>query len=173
MFATQLSGVFNRIQDKQLDYIEDGARLLAQALVGDGTLYIYGFKEMAAITVEACEGQEPLIQTVPWNIEDPVENIKEMDRFLLITRSSTDSEAIELAKSLSSHFVPFVAISTHIDSDAETLLDFADVHIDLQLTKALLPNDEGGRTGYPSSIIALFVYFGLKFTVEEILAEYE
>ena len=50
--------------------------------------------------------------------------------------------------------------------------ELADVHIDLQLIKGLLPNDAGERFGYPSSMAALYVYYGLKFTIEEILAEY-
>jgi hypothetical protein len=53
------------------------------------------------------------------------------------------------------------------------LSELADVHIPLQLTKGLLPDDFGNRYGYPSSMAALFVYHGLKFTIDEILAEYE
>jgi len=49
----------------------------------------------------------------------------------------------------------------------------ADVHINLQLLKGLLPDDFGNRYGYPSSMAALYVYYGIKFTIDEILAEYE
>lgn len=59
MFSTQLTGLFNRIQDKEEFSIEDGARLLAQAAVGDGSIYICGLKEMAAVEAEATEGAEP------------------------------------------------------------------------------------------------------------------
>ncbi|MBR3379532.1 MAG: DUF2529 family protein, partial [Bacillus sp. (in: Bacteria)] len=33
IFTTQLSGIFSRIGEKQAEAIEDGARLLAQAVV--------------------------------------------------------------------------------------------------------------------------------------------
>ncbi len=65
-----------------------------------------------------------------------------------------------------------MAVSTHIEENQETLVELADVHIDLQLKKGLLPDDAGNRIGYPSSMAALYVYYGLKFTIEEILAEY-
>lgn len=48
----------------------------------------------------------------------------------------------------------------------------ADVHIDLRLKKGLLPDELGNRVGYPTSLVALYIYFGLKFTIEEILEEY-
>jgi hypothetical protein len=41
------------------------------------------------------------------------------------------------------------------------------------LTKGLLPDDFGNRYGFPSPMAGLFVYYGLKFTIEEIIAEYE
>ena len=95
-----------------------------------------------------------------------------MDRVLLITRYSSDPQALQLAKKLTEKQIPFVAISTHIEESHETLVELADVHIDLQLIKGLLPNDAGERFGYPSSMAALYVYYGLKFTIDEILAEY-
>ena len=67
--------------------------------------------------------------------------------------------------------MPFVAVST--DTDGGQLAEMADVHINLRLTKALLPDDSGNRYGYPSLMAALFVYYGLKFTIDEILADYD
>ena len=48
------------MMEKEEFNIEDGARLLAQAAVGDGTIYIHGFGEMDGVTKEALEGVEPL-----------------------------------------------------------------------------------------------------------------
>lgn len=66
-----------------------------------------------------------------------------------------------------------MAVSTIKTESSENLADLADVHIDLKLAKGLLPDEEGNRFGYPASMAALFVYYGIKFTIEEILAEYE
>lgn len=51
MFSTQLTGLFNRLQEKEDFSIEDGARLLAQAAAGEGTVYIFGIKEMQAVAL--------------------------------------------------------------------------------------------------------------------------
>ncbi len=54
---------------------------------------------------------------------------------------------MKLAKNLAEHGVPFVAVST-CDADFamnqfRDVTDFADVHIDLKLSKGLLPDDTG------------------------------
>ncbi|PWW31151.1 uncharacterized protein DUF2529 [Cytobacillus oceanisediminis] len=170
MFSTQLSGLFKRLQEKEEFAIEDSARLLAQAAAGDGKIYIYGTKEMSGIGYEATQSQEPLRDAAIWKMDD---EISETDRFIIFSRNSDDEEAIELAKTLADKDIPFVAVSTEKADSIDNLANLADVHIDLKLTKGLLPDEEGNRFGYPASMAALFVYYGIKFTIEEILAEYE
>jgi Domain of unknown function (DUF2529) len=172
MFATQLNGLFKKIQENQIESIEDGARLLSQASVAEGTIYVYGTNEMAAISHEATTGSEPLNHCTTLHPDESLERLENMDRVLLITRYSSDPQALQLAKKLTERQIHFVAISTHIEESHDTLVELADVHIDLQLIKGLLPNDAGERFGYPSSMAALYVYYGLKFTIDEILAEY-
>lgn len=171
MFSTQLSGLFKRIHEKEEFAFEDGARLLAQAAVSDGTIYIFGHKEMEAITFEATLGAEPMAYAkgFPTDISD----IQEADRVLIISRYSTDEDSIQCAKLLQEIGIPFVAISSKMDSDQEDLFDLADVSINLHLTKGLLPDEIGNRYGFPSSMAALFGYYGLKFTFDEILGEYK
>jgi hypothetical protein len=93
---------------------------------------------------------------------------------LIFTRSSADHDAVELGLRLREKGIPFVAVSTVAGSaDSADLAEMADVHIDLLMTKGLLPDDLGNRFGFPTSMAGLFVYYGLKFTIEEIIAEYE
>ncbi|MGK0537349.1 DUF2529 family protein, partial [Bacillus sp. 'calajunan'] len=49
---------------------------------------------------------------------------------------------------------------------------YTDVHIDTKLLKGLIPDDEGNRYGFPSLMIALFAYHGIKYTIDEMLNEY-
>ena len=169
MFTTQLTGLFKRLEEKEEYSFEDGARLLAQAPVGDGSIYIFTTKEMKAVEFEALDGAEPFKGA---KIFDSVEELTDSDRVLMFTRYSNDGAALEVAEQLREKGIPFVAVATAVP-DGEHLQELADPLIDLRLTKGLLPDDEGNRYGYPSSMAALFVYYGLKFTIEEILAEYE
>lgn len=170
MFSTQLSGLLKRIQEKEEYSIEDAARLLSQAAVGDGNIYIYGEKEMQAVASEAVFGAEPLRQAKQWQGLEP---LSEADRVLIVSRYSNDAETLEIARQLTGKNISFVGISTIASSEGEDLSGLADVHIDLRLTKGLVPDEDGNRIGYPASIAALFVYHGLKFTIDEILMEYE
>jgi uncharacterized phosphosugar-binding protein len=171
IFATQLGGVFNSIQDKQIYNIEDGARLLSQSIVSGGNIYLYGTDEMAAITSEAICGVEPLSHAVALKKDETLNSITEIDRVLLVTRTSTNPEALTLAKKLNEKGIPFVSISTTTENDDESIIDMADVHIDLPLKKGLVPTEDGSRIGLPFSMTALFVYYGLKFTIDEIVKE--
>ncbi|MEH7251164.1 DUF2529 domain-containing protein [Neobacillus niacini] len=164
MFTTQLTGLFKKIAEKEEFSFEDGARLLAQGQ----TIYLLGFKEMKAVEFEALEGAEPLRGA---HVLTNADDLTSADRVLLFSRNADDVEAIEWAMRLQEKGVPFVAVSTVVPDGK--LADLADVHLNLQLTKGLLPDDFGNRYGYPASMAALYIYYGLKFTIDEIFAEYE
>ncbi|BCB05955.1 DUF2529 domain-containing protein [Bacillus sp. KH172YL63] len=170
MFTTQLTGLFKRMYDKQEFEIEDGARLLAQAAIGQGNIYIKGYGEMEAVTAEALYGAEPLPSAKRL---DASTTITEADRVLILTRFSTDEEAVALGRKLADAGVPFVAVSGVVEGE-ESLLNLADVHLDTKLIKGMLPGEEiGERVSFPSSMAALYLYFALGFVIREMLEEYE
>jgi hypothetical protein len=175
MFTTQLTGLFKRIHDKEEFVFEDGARLIAQAAISDGTIYMFGSKEMESVVLEATVGVEPLrfAKRFPGTVDSLDFEIKGSDRAIIISRFSTDEDAIQYGRWLHELNVPFIAISTKVESDQEDLFDIADVSLNLHLTKGLLPDEVGNRFGFPSTMAALFAYYGLKFTFDEILAEYD
>ncbi|KMY55690.1 hypothetical protein AC623_18570 [Bacillus sp. FJAT-27231] len=168
MFTTQLNGLFQRITDKEADQIEDGARLLAQAVVGEGRIYIKGFQEMKAVEAEAVSGADSLSSIQPF---DSADAITQSDRVLLVSRFAHDSEALTTAAALEERGIPFVAVAGLILEEKDSLYELADVFIDTKVTKGLLPSENGGRTGFPSSLAALYIYFALKLTIDEILQE--
>ena len=172
MFSTQLSGLFKRLHEHGELATEDGARLLAQAVAGAGVIYIYGTDEMGAIPLEAIQGAEPLRGASSLTAQQ-LDEVTLADRVVIFTRHSNDSRAVQVAQKLADKGIPFVAVSTVVSGDAPGLDTLADVHLDLKLTKGMLPTETGERVGLPTSMAALFVYYGLKFTIDEILAEYE
>lgn len=170
MFSTQLNSLFQKIMNDEAFNIEDAARLLAQAAISDGTIYIQGFDEMMGVSNEAINGIEPLIKAKKFHSDA---KLTYKDRFLLFSRYSDDKEAIQLAQRLKQEKIPFVAVSTIVETTAESLDALADIHINLRVQRGLIPDESGNRTGYPSLLVALFTYFGIKLTLEEILQEYE
>ncbi|MDQ0218534.1 DUF2529 family protein [Peribacillus cavernae] len=173
MFSTQISGLFKKIMDGEEFSFEDCARLLAQASIGDGTIYIHGFGEMQGILAEALGGAEPFLSAMPlYDAGNELAAITSADRVLVFTRHSNDSGALQLARQLQEQGIPFTAVSTLVPFAEHSLDKLADVHMDLRLQKGLLPDDSGNRVGFPTLIAALFVYYGIKFTLDEILQEY-
>ncbi|MBP3039096.1 DUF2529 domain-containing protein [Bacillaceae bacterium Marseille-Q3522] len=171
MFSTQMTGLLKRLLEKNEYEIEDSARLLAQAAVGDGTIYLYGTQEMKAIPIEALEGAEPFPQAAVWNADDNLELISEADRFMIISRFCTDVSAGNLAKQLNKQSIPFVAISTVLQEAEYNYMELADVSFDLGLKKGMLPDEAGNRYGYPAAAAALMIYHSIKFTFDEILSD--
>ncbi|MBO1624062.1 DUF2529 domain-containing protein [Bacillus cereus] len=172
IFSTQLSGYFTRISQTEEMNIEDSARLLAQALVGDGIVYLHGTQEMEGVVLEALHGAESLKQAKRLIENGNQADVTSADRVLLISRFSTDEDIISLAKKLQEEGHSIVGISAIQNGDV-SLEQFTDVHIDTKLLKGLIPDDEGNRYGFPSLILSLFAYHGLKFTIDEMINEYE
>ena len=168
MFTTQLSGLLKRISEKEELAIEDAGRLLSQSLISEGSIYMKGFGEMAAIESEAMHGAETLKDMKRWT---PDARLTEADRVLLAVRFSDDPEALQFAQQLAAKEIPFAAIASKTENVG--MDELADAFIDLHLTKGILPDEEGGRTGFPSSVAGLYVYFLVKMTIDEIVAEYD
>ncbi len=172
ILTTQLSGLLKGLQEREELNLEDAARLLSQAIVGEGVIYIFGHREMNAVATEALLGQDRLNQMKPLVQDGEIADIHSADRVLLITQSSADQETISYAKQLSSKGIPFVAIST-VDEHDQTLAELADIHLNLGIKGGLVPTDSGERIGYPATIVALYTYLCLRCLIADIIAEYE
>ena len=59
ILTTQIGGLLQRIASNGEESIEETARLLAQATIGQGRVIIAGFGEMGAVTATALTGVEP------------------------------------------------------------------------------------------------------------------
>lgn len=169
ILTTQLIGKLQKINEQELD-IEDGARLLAQALVGDGSIYVYAEDEFAGVYYEAKYGQEPLSR-IEQLTEDNISALSTADRVLMISRSTQNEKFLEIAKTLRQNQVPFVALSSKNAKEENPIEDLAHAYIDLNLEKGLVPDEFGGRKGYPHLILALFVYHHMKLVIDEMLSE--
>ncbi len=153
--------------------MEDAARLLSQALVGDGSIYVYGKEEMAAVTAEALYGKEKLKNVKPlFLVDGEMVDLHPTDRVLLLSRNSNDEEMVAIVQKLEEQHIPILAItSTHTEGRQWT--DDAWIHLDLNVKNSLVPTDSGDRIGYPASLLALYTYYCLFLLISELLSEYE
>lgn len=171
IFTTQLTGIFGRIRDEEEFSFEDSARLLAQAAVGDGQIYVYGEGEMEALCIQALEGEDKLPEAKRLIIEN-INKLSSVDRVVMFTRFSNDEQALPIAKALHDQGIPLVLICGKQKDDGYSIQPFVDSLIDTKLLDPIIPDDDGTRFGMPSLITALFGYYGLYFPLKEMIAEY-
>ncbi|WLR50741.1 DUF2529 family protein [Bacillus tianshenii] len=172
IFTTQLMGIFQNIQEDEELNIEEASRALAQAVVGDGTIYVHGFDEMAAITAESLYGKETLSNVKPLFNENQLADITSLDRIIIASRTADNEEATALIKQLKSSGAIIVVLSSVMQQQAP-LKELADFFIDTKVTQGLVPQDDGTRTGFPATLSTLYAYHALLLTTNEILLEHE
>lgn len=164
-------GLLQKIAADEELALEDGARLLAQAAIGDGRIWLYGIGELDAVVTAALLGPDPLPKAKRLE-PTATDEWQETDRALLFARFSADPEAIRLVEQLQAHGVDAVAVAALV-KDEPGLADMATVFIDSKLSRPLVPTEDGRRIGMPTIITASFIYYGLRVLLDEILAEYE
>lgn len=172
IFTTQLIGRLKKIESEQNFAIEDAARLLAQAHVGEGKIYIYAEDEMSGVFSEIRNGQEPL-DRIERLTESNFSEITDADRALIFSRDVSNEKALAIGKALEEKAIPFVAICSAAAKEENPFEDLAYVFVNLYMDKGLVPTETGGRTGYPSLIAALYVYHNIKILLDEMLEDYE
>lgn len=166
ILTTQLSGLLQRITQNEEEAIEETARLLAQAGIGEGNVYFACFGEMQVVELNACQAVEGFTKLVPWT-KDTV--ITEADRVCIFTRSAHDEDALSLAQQLNNQFIPFAAVASEVANSENPLADLAYTYISTRIRGGLLPNDLGNRIVVPHAIAALFVYEAIKIAYDEML----
>ncbi len=168
ILTTQISGLLQRISTNGEEPIEETARLLAQATIGQGRVIIAGFGEMESITATALNGVEVFSGAVRY--EEGMD-IESADRVWLLTRSAEDERALGLARLLADRFVPFAALAADKPDEGNKLDDLAYTYVSTGLTRGLLPGEDGERIVQPHSLAALFVYEAVKLAYDEMVSD--
>ena len=172
ILTTQLTGLFQRIQQSEEESIEETARLLAQAAIGQGTIYFAAFGELEAVALNAELSAEPFAKFVRFS--DDVE-LMPADRVIIFTRNAADMQALQLAQKLNADFIPFAAVASEIASADNALSELAYTYISLKIRGGILPHPTklGDRIVFPHLMAALFVYEAIKMEFDEMLADDE
>ncbi|MFE1242693.1 DUF2529 family protein [Fictibacillus sp. NPDC058756] len=171
IFSTQVSGLLKAISDKEEQSIEESSRLLAHTILSEGTVYFKGFGEMEAVVNEALLGENQFRQSVEFS-DASWEELLPVDSIVVASRFTDDHEALTFCKTVKDHADCHVILmgGRRKEADLETT---ADIVIDTKAVRGLVPLDDGSRIGFPSGLTALFAYYSLFLTTEEILEEYD
>lgn len=170
ILATQLTGLFQKIAQIEEDSIEETARLLAQAGIGEGKVYFACFDELQAIEFYALTGQEPFRKLAEWT---PDVEIHETDRVLIFAKSCHHPEALRLAKTLYGRFIPFAAVAAEAPGDENELSDLAYTYVSMHVRGGLIPHPVklGERAVVPHLHAGLFIYEAIKLVYDEIMKD--
>lgn len=168
MLTTQMGGLLQRAGSNNEEAVEETARLLAQATIGEGRVIFAGFGELDAVTVNALHAAEPFTGAVRY--EEGMD-IHSADRIWVFARSATDTEALALAKDLSERFIPFAGMAGEkADADGNALADLAYTYMATGVSRGILPDDVGGRIVQPHLFVALFLYEAVKMAYDEMVS---
>lgn len=168
MLTTQLTGLYQRVLQTEEDNIEDAARLLAQAAIGEGNVYFACYGELQAVEDNAFLSAAPFTKLVRYT--DDVE-LTDADRVCIFTPTADHPEAIALAEYCNDNFIPFAVVASEKASDDNVLSDLAYVYISLKVRGGLLPHptDLSKRVVMPHLLAALFVYEAMKLSYDEMV----
>lgn len=169
ILTTQLTGLLQRIEKGEED-IFDSARLLAQAAVGEGTVYFACFGIMEGVEYQVLNVDSPFVKGAIWTEEVEVTSA---DRVIIFTKSANDKEAMSLAKKLDEQFIPFAAVASEEANDENLLSNLAYTYISLKVRGGLLPHPEklGERIVFPHLFAALYVYEAVKMAYDEMIGD--
>nr|WP_106783494.1 DUF2529 family protein [Lysinibacillus timonensis] len=172
ILTTQLTGLLQRITQSEEESIEETARLLAQASVGQGNVYFACFDELQAVELNALHGSETFYKLVPWT---PETEITEVDRVCIFTTSCKNETALHLAKQLSTAFIPFSVIASEAPGEDNELSELAYTYISMKIRGGLIPHPTklGERIIIPHLFAALFIYEAIKLSYDEMIDDEE
>ncbi len=170
ILTTQLTGLFQRIAQSEEDAIEETARLLAQATVGQGKVYFACFDGLETVELNALNSSEPFYKLEKWTTET---EITDVDRVCIFTKSSQNEAAINLAKKLYEKFIPFAVIASEPPSDTNELSELAYTYISMKIRGGILPHPTklGERTLIPHLLSALYIYEAVKLSYDEFITD--
>lgn len=170
ILTTQMSGLFQRIIQSEEETIEETARLLAQAAVGQGTIYFACFGELQAIELNALQGAETFPKLAKWTSETVITDV---DRVCIFTKNCHDEDALQLAQKLNAEFIPFAAISSEVSNETNELSNLAYTYVSMKIRGGILPHPTnlGERIVVPHLMAALFIYEAIKLNYIEIISD--
>ncbi|MCM3636456.1 DUF2529 domain-containing protein [Sporosarcina luteola] len=171
ILTTQIGGLVQRAGSNNEEAVEETARLLAQATIGEGRVIFAGFDEMEAVGLNAVFAAEPFRGAVRHEQEMEIHSA---DRVWLFARSATDERALQFARVLAEKFIPFAVVAGEKATEDNELVDLAYTYMSTGVVRGILPGEDiGSRIVQPNLLATLFLYEAVKIAYDEMVSEEE
>ncbi|AXF56403.1 DUF2529 family protein [Salicibibacter kimchii] len=167
-YTTQLQHVFQTIA-KQDEAIADSARLLAQALVGEGNIYLLANERFSALADTLVQNED-----TPKRIQRMSRKQKEAlsaaDRMLVLSDGTETKEDASYLQGLLQAHIPIVFLGPgHPNLSFEEGMEEP-----MGITtpsSPIVPAPDGSKRGYPTEIAIIYAYQAMMFELSEMIAE--
>ncbi|KAA1039272.1 DUF2529 family protein [Macrococcus equipercicus] len=160
IFNTQLNGIFKKI-DAQETEIDIASRLLAQAVVGEGRIFVKGFGDLRYFEDFIVESEESLFGAEKMITESVLDRT---DRVLLMA-DTYDDAVIEYIKDLDEFDIDYVLVCNK--DERINSMNF----IDLSTPRALVPMEDFSRIIKPHLMAMNYIYYAIYAGMKELLEE--
>ncbi|GAK14461.1 DUF2529 family protein [Geomicrobium sp. JCM 19039] len=167
MYTTQLQRVFTLIQNQE-EQIEESSRMLAAALVGEGTIYLCASARFQSLAQALTENPDTLDKTVYLPIDDAIKVVTPADRLVYITEESDNEDDNQRLQQILSAETPVVFLGSAAP-DLQRVEGMEEPFYVETSSKGLVPNLDGSRSGYPGEIAIVYAYQLLMFHIGELL----
>jgi len=166
ILATQFNGKLQTLA-KQEDELFDVVRLLAQALVGEGKVYVHAFGELEGLYPMLAEGPDQMKRVT--KVKDH-KTLHAVDRVLVFT---PDTERSDLHAALARYDAWHTPYSIVTLGQATETLERSIAPLALKFQKGLLPAEDGSRHGLPSLALCAFLLTHILTQLHEMTEEWE
>lgn len=160
IFNTQLSGIFSKIEAQEED-IHMASRLLAQALVGEGKVFIKGFGDLRFLEEFMTESNESLFGAERYITEAAMDST---DRVLLMAEYY-DEAVKEYVEDLNNKNIEYVLVCNQ-HPDIETMH-----FINLSTPRAIVPTEDFDRIITPHAMAMNYIYYIMYAEMKSLLAD--
>ncbi|MCU7558127.1 DUF2529 domain-containing protein [Macrococcus capreoli] len=160
ILSTQLNGIFKKIDNQEME-LDIAGRLLAQAVVGEGCIYVKGFGDLKCFEDFVVNSKESLFDAQVY-ISDAI--VDSTDRVLVMSDTYDESTA-EFVDSLETRNIDYVLVcNKHDDITAMN-------YIDLSTPRAIVPTEDFSRIITPHVMAMNYIYYAIYSVMHEMLVE--
>lgn len=166
---TQLTGIFNRLEDQALD-IQMAAQCLIQAIGGEGYVFIQGYDDLKFFESFIIESKESLKSSKLLSSLDSFDEIDSTDRVLLFSPFYTADVANDV-EHLIENDIDFVLICNHPKTEdfPEQFMHF----INLSTPRAIVYTEDYDKIVQPHAIAFNYIYYEIYTQMIEMTRDLE